>query len=268
MTWVTTADVGHFLRHAEPLLAADPVANSVLLTEARFWSRLSVPEPGAVFGWWAEDGSARAAFVYIPDHSVLCSPLAAASTESLPLVLETEARLGVHDADAGAVIAVWRALGQLLRPAARLNLLELQHLHPQSRPEGAPRFAEDRDLPLLRSWFALFRERHPEDASRVEFVVDHPVEDGALVIWEVDGEPVAMASRTPVVAGMTRMGLAFQPAEGTTYADAAFDAACVAAQSAADHVLVLSGNDVATAAYESRGFEPVLHRVVLEPSGF
>ena len=32
---------------------------------------------------------------------------------------------------------------------------------------------------------------------------------------------VAMSSRTPEAAGMARMGLAFQPADGTTYADAA-----------------------------------------------
>lgn len=122
----------------------------------------------------------------------------------------------------------------------RLSLLELQSLRPQPRPTGAPRPAEASDLSLLRSWFALFRDRHPEDTSHVEFVVDHPFEDGGLIIWEVDGRPVGMASRTPAVAGMVRMGLAFQPTEGTTYAAAT------------------------TAAHRSRGFEPVLDRVVLE----
>jgi hypothetical protein len=267
VTWVTTADVDQFLTETDALLAADPVANSMLLTEARFWSRLSVPEPAASFGWWTEHGRAQAAFVHIPDHAAICSPLTAASTESLPLVLAPGTRLGVQARDAAAVTASWRAHRLQMRPIGRLNLLELQDFRPQSRPAGAPRPARGSDLSLLRAWFALFQARHPEDPSHVEFVVDHPLEDGGLVVWEVEGRPVGMASRTPAVAGMVRMGLAFQPTEGTTYADAAFDAACVTSRAAFDHVLVLSGNAATTAAHRSRGFEPVLDRVVLELTG-
>jgi hypothetical protein len=265
VTWETTADVNRFLDETGSLLAADPVANSMLLTEARFWSRFSVPEPSAFFGWWTENGRAQAAFVHIPDHAAICSPLTAASAESLPLVLTAGTRLGVQAEDVAAVTASsWRAHRRQLRPIGWLSLLELQEFRAPSRPTGAARPAGGSDLSLLRSWFALFRARHPEDASHVEFVVDHPLEDGGLVIWEVDGRPVAMASRTPAVAGMVRMGLAFQPTDGTTYADAAFDAACVAARAAFDHVLVLSGDAATTAAHRSRGFEPVLDRVVLE----
>jgi hypothetical protein len=83
-------------------------------------------------------------------------------------------------------------------------------------------------------------------------------------VWEVHGRPLAMASRTPEVAGMTRMGLAFQPTEGTTYSDDAFVSACVEAARRADHVLVLSGTPRSTAAYRSLGFAPVLDRAVLE----
>jgi hypothetical protein len=267
VTWVTTANVDLFLDEAEPLLAADPVANSMLLTEARFWSRLSVPKPPASFGWWTENGRAQAAFVHIPDHAAICSPLTAASADSLPLVLPPGTRLGVQAENVAAVTASWRAHRRQLRPIGWLSLLELRDFRPRSRPAGAPRPAGVSDLSLLRSWFALFRARHPEDASHGEFVLDHPLEDGGLVVWEVDGRPVGMASRTPAVAGMVRMGLAFQPTEGTTYADAAFDAACVAARAAFDHVLVLSGNAASTAAHRSRGFEPVLDRVVLELTG-
>lgn len=264
MTWATTADVDQFLAETESLLAADPVANSILLTEARFWSRLSIPDPSASFGWWTENGRAKASFVHIPGHATICSPLTAVSAEHLPLVLATATRLGVQAGDVAAVTASWRAHRRQLRPIGRLSLLELQGFRPQTRPAGAPRPAEGNDLSLLRSWFAIFRARHPEDASHVEFVIDHPLQDGGLVVWEVDGQPVGMASRTPAVAGMVRMGLAFQPTEGTTYADAAFDAACVAARAAVDHVLVLSGDAATTAAHRSRGFEPVLDRVVLE----
>jgi hypothetical protein len=173
-------------------------------------------------------------------------------------------RLGVQARDAAEVTAAWRAHGQHLRPVARLSLLRLDTLRVRDLPPGDPRVAVSGDLPLLRSWFELFQERHPDDPSHVGFVVDHPLENGGILLWELDGQPVAMASRTPEVAGMTRMGLAFQPTDGTAYADAAFDACCTAAARTADHVLVLAGTPEASAAYGHLGFTPVLDRVVLE----
>ena len=264
MSWETTPDVDLFLAETEALLTADPVANSVLLTEARFWSRLSNRESGARFGWWSEEGTAGAAFVHLPDHAAICSPLTLAAAASLPQVLPPGTRLGVEAADVEAVTVAWRAKYGQVRPVTRLSLLELRGARPQPVPGGAPRTAEPGDLALLRSWFALFRDRHPEDPSHVEFVVDQPLHDRSVVIWDVDGRPVAMASRTPAVAGMVRMGLAFQPTGGTRYADAAFDAACLAAAANAAHVLVLSGTPETTAAHRARGFDPVLSRVVLE----
>ena len=261
---MTTTEVDGFLAKARPFLVADPVANNVLLTEAHFWWRLPQPVPGARFGWWAEDGEANGAFVHIPEHPLVCSPLSPSSVTDLPEVLADTTCLGVHAPDVPAVTAAWRAQQQVLRPTARITLLRLNDLPARALPEGAPRLATVGDLSLLRSWFQLFQERHPDDASSVEFVVDHPVEDGGVIFWEVEDRPVAMASRTSEVAGVVRMGLAFQPTTGTRYADAAFDVACVEAARTAAHVLVLSGTPKATAKHQALGFEPVLDRVVLE----
>ncbi len=261
---MTTTEVDQFLAHAEPFLVSDPVANTVLLTEARFWSGLSDPVPGARFGWWVEGGETHGAFVQIPDHPSLCSPLNPDAVADLPEALGSAALLGVDARDVAEVAAAWRAHGQVLCPRRRITLLRLHHLRARALPRGEARPADAGDLPLLRSWFRLFQDRHPDDFSHVEFVVDHPAAAGAITLWQVDGHPVAMASRTPEVAGMTRMGLAFQPTNGRTYADAAFDAACVEAARSAQHVLVLSATAESTAAHTSRGFTPVLDRVVLE----
>ena len=116
----------------------------------------------------------------------------------------------------------WRVSGQMVRPSGRITLLRLHELRSRAAlPGGSPRPAGAGDRPLLRGWFRLFQERFPADPSHVEFVVDHPLEAGAIIVWEVDDRPVAMSSRTPEVAGMVRMGLAFQPTGGSTYADAA-----------------------------------------------
>lgn len=263
VTWVTTSDAGLFLAEAHSFLAADPVANNALLTEARFWVQLSDPPPGARFGWWVDEGEARGAFVEIPDHVPVCSPLTADSIAGLAAELAHASRVAVEARDAAAVVEAWRAHGRVLLPVARRTLLRLDDLRTPELAAGTPRLADAGDLTLLRSWFELFRERHPEDPSHVEFVVDQPLREGGIVLWELDGDPVAMASRTPEVAGMTRMGLAFQPAEGATYAEAAFTMACAEAARRVDHVLVLSGSPQSTAAYRSLGFEPVLDREVL-----
>lgn len=240
------------------------MANTVLLTEAHFWGQLSDPPPGARFGLWSADGKAHGAFVHIPHHAPICSPLSRASIAELPEVLPHTDYLGVQARDLADVVATWRERGQALRPSMRLTLLRLYDLRIRPLPPGAPRRAAADDLPLLRSWFELFRERHPDDASHVEFVVDHPLKEGGVTLWELDSRPVAMASRTPVVADMVRMGLAFQPTVGGAYAKAAFAIGCASAAEAAGHVLVLSGSHEATADYQSLGFAPVHDRVVLE----
>lgn len=263
MPWVTTTDAGRFLSQAGSFLVSDPVANNALLTEARFWVRLSAPAPGARFGWWTDEAGTGGAFVDIPDHVPLCSPLAPGSLADLPGVLANATSLAVEARDAAAVAEAWRACGRTLRPVARRMLLRLDDLRVPELSTGAARVADAADLPLLRTWFGLFQRRHPEDPSDVEFVVDHPLRDGGIIVWEVGGRPVAMSSRTPEVAGMTRMGLAFQPEEGTAWADAAFVSGCAEAARRFDHVLVLSGTPESTATYRSLGFTAVLEREVL-----
>lgn len=265
MSWVTTTEVDCFLAEAKQFLFSDPVANTMLLTEARFWSWLPAPVHGVRFGWRVEGSEAHGALVHIPDHAPICSPLSAASVVDLSGELAFAPRLGVPARDVAVVTAAWpAALRRVLRPSARITLLRVHDLRAQTAPTGAPRVADTSDLPLLRSWFGLFRERHPDDPSHVEFVIDHPLQEGGVIVWEVHGRPVAVASRTPEVAGMVRMGLAFQPTEGTLYANAAFVVGCAEAARTAEHVLVLSGTPGSTAAYRLLGLKPVLDRVVLE----
>jgi len=95
-------------------------------------------------------------------------------------------------------------------------------------------------------------------------VVDRPLADGRITLWELDGVPSAMASRTPFVAGATRMGLAFQPAPGHEHADAAHEAAATdAATSGRGDVLALSASVGQTGALRTLGFVPRARRVVL-----
>ena len=188
MTWVTTSDAGRFLAQADSFLVADPVANNALLTEARFWVRLSDPAPGARFGWWVHEGEARGAFVEIPDHVTVCSPLTADSIAGLAGELAHASRVAVDARDAAAVAEAWRSHGRVLLPIAG-GRCSVSMTSGPGLATGSPRVADAGDLPLLRAWFALFRERYPNDPSHVEFVVDHPLHEGGIILWEVAATP-------------------------------------------------------------------------------
>jgi hypothetical protein len=263
--WVTTTEVDRFLTEAGRFLENDAVANHALLTESRFWSRLPGAADAGLFGWWVEGGDPGAAFVHLPDHAVICSRLSRAPAAGLVGALPDARALDVEVADVEAVTDAFAGQGRVLQPSADMTLLRLMApIRVRALPVGRPRPAEPADLPVLRAWFKLFQQLHPGDRSHVAFVIDQPLDDGGVTVWETRGRPVAMASRTPQVAGMVRMGLAFQPSDGTAYAAAAFDAACADAARAAGTVLVLSSTPEDTATYTSLGFVTVLHRSVLQ----
>ncbi len=262
MTWRTTTDAAHLLRVAGACLASDPVAHTPLLTEADHWRR-SGTVPGARGGWWEADGRVGAAWVHLPGHPPLCSVLPPDSVDSLVDALGDEEALAVDSRDVQSVLAAWRLRDADASVGRRIPILRLAALRDRPAPEGAARIAGDADRGLLHDWFSEFRRRAPEDPSDRAYVVDHPLDDGAVLLWEVDGRPLAMASRTPTVAGVTRLGLAFQPAPGHEAADAAFHAACVEAPRRAGHVVVLGGSAEATAALTDLGFEQAAERVLL-----
>jgi hypothetical protein len=264
---MTTTNVADFLRVAGRFLENAAVVNNVLLTEAHFWSSLPEHADEGHFGWWVGERDVEAAFVHLPDHPVVCSPMDQPAAASLADALPDTDCLGVQASDVESVTAAFGDRGWELRPRARMTLSQLREpFRPRPIPDGRARPANVRDLPLLHKWFLLFQQRHPEDLSHVAFVIDQPLQDGGLMIWERQGEPVGMASRTPRMAGMVRMGLAFQPSGGGAYAAAAFDAACAAAARTTDTVLVLSGTPEETSTYTSMGFVPELERVVLTKS--
>lgn len=264
MTWTTTQDAATFLDAAGPHLTSDRVAHDPLLTEADHWAALVPRRGGGLFGWWEQKGSVTSAFVLLPDHALLCSRLTGEQAVALAALDLGTTTWGIDGRDADATQDALRAAGRDVRRIAERQLLRLEGpLHPRPTPPGRARPADPSDLPLLHEWFDRFRARHPDDTSDPEFVVDRPLADGGVTLWEVDGAPVAMASRTPFVAGATRMGLAFQPTAGHEHADAAFDAAVAQAGTRGD-VLVLGGSAEQTATYERLGFVVRAQRVLLE----
>ena len=93
----------------------------------------------------------------------------------------------------------------------------LDELSPPVGVVGAPRLAQKADAELLVGWLDAFfveafdSESNPE-ASR-EVLVDIAAAGGHVVLWTVDGAPVAMARVHGCLLGMSRIGPVYTPPE-------------------------------------------------------
>lgn len=275
MPWSTTSDVRAFAERALDHLATDPVAHTALLTEVAHLLRH--PEPGAPqrYAWWTEDGGSATevtgAVVQAPRHAPIAGRSSTAALSALPSVLTDAEVIGVDAREAEAALDAWAAAGRPLTVRARFAALRLMRPGPPGPPATVPgtaRVAGGGDLELLTRWFDAFRAAQPDDPSDRSFVVDDPLAAGAIVLWEVDGEPVAMSSRTPVVGGMTRMGLTFSPTGDDELERTVLAAGCAAAAAAAPTVLALTPTEHGSVdRFSGLGFDVVGERVLLGPAG-
>lgn len=241
MAWTTTTDVREFLDAAGGFLRSRPVDHTMLLTEAAYLEACPTGRD-QLYGWWAA-GPVEGAFLRAPGHAPLVSLLPGAAWEPLAAVLPGVTRLGVDARSVRAATEVWPGLAE----QSRVKVCRARPL-PVSSP-GRARVATPGDRDLLVAWYHELMAANPGDPSDLAYVVDHPLTYGGLMLWEVDGEPTAMAGRTPVIAGMTRVGASFG-------VDAAAALAAVCAEAAAH------ASDVLTLTTAGDG-EPLLERVTL-----
>jgi RimJ/RimL family protein N-acetyltransferase len=143
-------------------------------------------------------------------------------------------------------------------------------LHTPPFPDGAPRRADDGDVPLLTDWFGAFAREVNDFARDTDHTaaVRERLSYRGFTVWEADGKPVSLAGVTRQVAGMTRVGPVYTPPEsrGHGYASAATAAASERARAAgAEEVLLFTDldNPVSNSIYQRIGYRPVEDRVVL-----
>jgi len=266
MSWSTTSDVLRFLAEAGGFLRARPVEHTTLLTEAAYLEARPA-NPDQAFGWWRDAaGVVGGAFLRAPRHAPVLSPMPTEAVESLPEVLGGAQAVEVEAGMAETVAATWkRGRGVELAERSRITLYRLEALVPHIVPGGRARTAVPSDRETLLRWYQRMLEKYPEDPSESEYMVDDPIAFGGITMWEVDGEPVAMAGRSRAVAGMVRLGAVHAVGDDESLAGAAFAQACRAASEIAEHVLVFAPTGDADAArkYGALGFRPVLERVML-----
>ncbi|WP_143448391.1 hypothetical protein [Kineosporia sp. A_224] len=266
MVWSTTRDAAAFRAAAEPFLAHDPLACTVLLTEAAYLEARPSKAPGLLLGWWRDDvGEVAGAVVVAPGHRPVLSPMPRPALEQLVDLLPDLAPCEVDGRDEGAATRVWQARhGSRLVAARRTQVHRLGPDGPGVVAPGRARTATLADRGLLVSWYGDLLAGVPDEPTDLAYLVDEPLSYGGAVLWEVDGVPEGVATRSRCVAGMVRVGAVYAPRD-EVFGRAAFAALCEMSRSVADHVVVLGRADDGAAGvwYRGLGFAPAGQRVLM-----
>jgi GNAT superfamily N-acetyltransferase len=277
MTWTTTDNADEFVATAGAFLRSRAAENTVLLTVTetlRSHGRRAYGEADPLFGWWQPaDGTIDGAFLQTPPHPMLLAPAPDAAVTALAGTLATIGRtlpgINASGAAAEAFATEWRRhTGATAEIARRSRLYRLGELvEPRPPVPGTARLADAGDRDLLLGWYESFMAEVGETLHNVVQLVDDGIDHGVL-LWEVDGVPVAMAGRTAAVAGVVRVAPVYTPAglRRRGYGGAATAAVSRAALDAGATDVVLFtdlANPTSNALYQRLGYRPVQDRTVL-----
>jgi len=285
MAWTLTRELDEFVAAAGDQLRSDPVLHTVpltLLETLRLRGPSAFGDHPPVYGWHeSADGKLDGAFLQTSPFPVLVASLPAGSAADLITQLGTvtgsqgtglPAAINLSSADEAAFVAAWaQATGGSATAVERSRLFRLGRLMPpEPMPPGAARVAGPADreqlIELHLAFFAEAQAGAPEIASRT---VDDRLSHAGFRLWEIDGEPVAMAGSTRDVAGVVRIaGVYTVPAQRQLgYGGAVTAEASQAALSAGASAVVLFtnlANPTSNALYQRLGYRPVCDRVLLE----
>ncbi|WP_030436480.1 GNAT family N-acetyltransferase [Actinoplanes subtropicus] len=271
--WELTEDVDAFAATAGDFLRSRPVEHTVFLTLVDTLRRRGLRAYGPeapIFGSWRPGGGATdGVLLQTPPYPMMFSRLPAGAVAAALDAVAGRPLPGVNMmvADAEEFVAGWPAKA---RPGLRVRLYRLKTLIPPPPPGGRARTADASDRDLLLRWFPAFHEEL-DDVSETDYgaVVDDRLAYGGIALWEVDGVPVSMASRSRLDAGMVRIQMVYTPRDhrGHGYAAAVTATVSQAAldQGAAEVVLFTDlDNPTSNGVYQRIGYRPVLDRVVME----
>ncbi len=144
----------------------------------------------------------------------------------------------------------------------RMRIHELTRVVPPRRPPGAMRLATPDDLPLVTAWCEAFGidvgESHPPGAELAETGIT----SDRIRLWELDGEPVAMAASARLTPRGVAVNLVYTPPElrGHGYASAVVaDLSQELLDGGRDYCCLYTdlANPISNAIYARIGYRPV-----------
>lgn len=266
MAWSTTADIEAFSAAAGAFLSSRPVEHSPLLTETDHLLRHPEPDADQAFGWWTDErGAVAGAFLRAPRHPTFLTAVPEPAVEHLIDLLPLDRGVGCDVTTVDAMLDAGARAGVPLGPRRRIVIHRLEAQRAVVPTPGAARPARPDDAGLLDGWFDELMAAHPGDPSDRAYVITDPLAEGRIVLWEVDGIPVGMASRSRTVSGMSRVGAAYVPSGDPRVETAVFTAATAAAAVVASDVIVLAATDdrAGVSRLAALGYRAVRERVLL-----
>ncbi|MDT7711442.1 MAG: hypothetical protein QOG46_131 [Pseudonocardiales bacterium] len=264
-------DRREFVAHTQPFLEIDPVRHSIALTVLALLARVPTITGGPpVLLTVSREDVLRGAAVCTPPRDVLVSGLPAeCANAAVEVLARTHPRLpGVLGPrnEAECFGQSWSArTGVSAHERVAQRAFTLHRLIPPMGVRGAARRADVSDLELLARWRAAFANEATGGLrghrSAREQVEDSLAAGTSLLLWEVDGRPVAWASAPVPTAGMSRIGPVYTPLphRGRGYGSAVTAAAArCALQAGARHVVLNTdlSNPISNAIYPRIGFRP------------
>ncbi len=260
---VIVDDAGTALEDIGTFLRSDPVRNNLVLTLLD--ARVAHPEPGR-YAWVLDGGEVvgvgfqsplafQAVLTAMPTPAIgaLVDRLADAWPD-IPGVFgpaDTVSRFAGRWAEALKVGAT---------PVEGQRLYALDSLHAPTGVPGEIRAATEDDSELILSWVQGF-ERDTGSSVATAESIRRRIGAGRIWIWD-DRTPVAMSTYTPVLDGVSRVGLVYTPPE---HRRRGYGAACTAAvtQQALDTgaqrcvLYTQLHNPQSNAIYRRLGYRPV-----------
>jgi predicted GNAT family acetyltransferase len=257
-------DTAEFRDVAWPLLAADPVTHTVVLTAT------ARPAPGALLITLHDNGNLIGAAVQAEAYPMIVTAVPVHAAEFAArtvhgLMPELPAVSGT-DAEVEAFVDAWTALtGASATQTMATRLFKLGELRPP-QVEGTARETTEDDLPLLIEWFGAFmvdtlpppaNRASPDALAKATFAPD-----AFSLFWEVNATPVSVAAGRGPVSGMSRIAPVYTPPaqRGHGYASAITAAATQEALArGSDQVLIVTdlANPTTNHIYPAIGYEPV-----------
>lgn len=222
MECVTEPDLAAFAERVVPFLSRRPLEHSVLLTiiDARVHGRV-VGDGPPVCAYVCDDlGEVVGVSVRTPPMKTVLSVMpeeAAVCLEDALAVVDPGSPAVLGPVELARVFAERRTARRGGRPRAgmALRMYALGELAPPRGIAGAAHLAGPADqLVLVRWWDSFGDEALPEQPrGNLAEVVANRLRTGAMHVWEVDGEPVAMAGYQGPLHGVARVAPVYTPPE-------------------------------------------------------
>ncbi|MFI1916894.1 GNAT family N-acetyltransferase [Nocardia sp. NPDC020380] len=266
MGWTFSDDVGRYLGAAGEFLRSRPAEFNVALTVSATVAAGNVPgyPNPPLFGWLTRDGRVCGAIVQTRPFPLSLFGLGAGDTGELVAALNNAGR--EVEFVAGPVEVV-RAFAEAARRGSEVVgyqlLYRLGGLVAPRPTAGRARRAQESDREVLEDFTKVFEQ---EDASVPFDQIGERLSYNGIWLWEVDGEPVSVASLSRSVAGMVRVGIVATPPEhrGHGYAAAVTHHVSQAALDAGNRVVLLftdKANPTSNGIYQRLGYEIVEEQI-------